>query len=263
MRLFWELVRLSFRRQLAYRAAAWAGLMTNVFFGLLRAVVMIALYGARDEVAGLSLQDAITYTGLTQAVIAYLMIFGWYEVMDSVSSGEVAADLLRPLDYFRFWLAIDLGRAVVHLLLRGVTIMLIYALFVDLSLPQSGGQWLALAVSLFLSWLVGFAWRFLVNLAAFWSPNARGIGRFAFGIVWVLSGFYMPLRLYPDWFIAIAQATPFPAMVNTPIEVFLGLLDGPALLLALLRQLAWAVILIALSHLILSLGVRRLVIQGG
>ncbi len=263
MRLFWEITRLALRRQLTYRAAAWAGLATNIFFGLLRALVMIALYGARDQVAGMTLQDAITYTGLTQAVIAYLMIFGWYDVMDSVHSGEVASDLLRPLGYIRFWLAVDLGRALVNLVLRGVTIMLAYALFVDITYPSSAGHWLALALAIALSWLVSFAWRFLVNLAAFWSPNARGIGRFAFGIVWVLSGFYMPLRLYPEWFQAICQATPFPALVNTPVEVYLGLLEGPALLLALLHQAAWAAALLALAHFGLSRGVRRLVIQGG
>lgn len=35
MRLFWEIVALAIRRQLTYRAAIWAGLATNVFFGLL------------------------------------------------------------------------------------------------------------------------------------------------------------------------------------------------------------------------------------
>lgn len=263
MRLFWEITRLAFRRQLTYRAAAWAGLATNIFFGLLRALVMIALFGARDQVAGMTLQDAVTYTGLTQAVIAYLSIFGWYDVMDSVHSGEISADLLRPLGYIRFWLAVDLGRAAVNLLLRGVTIMLIYALFIDLSLPGSPARWLALGPAIFLSWLVSFGWRFLVNLAAFWTPNARGVGRFAFGMVWVLSGFYMPLRLYPAWFQAICQATPFPALVNTPVEVFLGLLEGQALWMALLHQAAWTAALLAVAHLILNQGVRRLVIQGG
>ncbi|MBI1882181.1 MAG: ABC transporter permease, partial [Chloroflexi bacterium] len=93
MRLFWELTKLAFQRQLTYRVANLAGLVTNIFFGLLRAAVLVALYGARDEVAGLSVQAAVTYTGLGQAVIAYLSIFGWYEVMNSVYSGEVAADL--------------------------------------------------------------------------------------------------------------------------------------------------------------------------
>jgi ABC-2 type transport system permease protein len=263
MQPFWEIVRLSLRRQLTYRAAIWAGLATNVFFGLLRAAVLIALYGARDTLAGMSLQDAVTYSGLAQSVIAYLSIFGWYDVMDSVYTGEVSADLLRPMGYLRFWLAVDLGRALVSLLLRGVPIMLLYALVVRITVPTSAGQWILLALVIALSWLVSFAWRFLVNLAAFWTPNARGVGRLAFFTVTVLSGFYMPLRFYPAWFVALCRATPFPALVNTPVEVYLGLLDGPAIAWALLHQVAWAVVLFGLAQAVLSRGVRRLVVQGG
>ena len=241
----------------------WAGLATNIFFGLLRAMIMIALYDARTEVAGVTLQDAITYTAFSQAVIAYLSIFGWWDVMDSVNSGEIAADMLRPMSYLRFWMAADLGRALVNLLLRGATIIGIYALFVDLSLPQNIWQWFALIPALFFSWLVSFGWRFLVNLAAFWTPNARGIGRVGFSLTWVLSGFYMPLRLYPEWFRSLCEWTPFPSMVNTPVEIFLGLLHGPELLGALLNQIIWCAILLAVAHLALNQGVRRLVIQGG
>jgi ABC-2 type transport system permease protein len=263
MRLFWELVQLSFRRQLTYRAAALAGLATNFFFGLLRAFVLIDLYGTRREVAGISLDGAITYTGLTQAVIAFLSLFSWYEVMRSVYSGEIGSDLLKPMSYFVFWLAQDLGRAIAGLLTRGGTIMVAYALTFGVTLPQDGGQWLALAMALGLSWLVSFAWRFLVNLAAFWTPNAFGVVRFGFILSWFLSGFFMPLRFFPDWFVRLAYLTPFPHTVNTIVEVYLGMLTGPALIQALLGQLLWAAVLVAAGQLVLRAGVRQLVIQGG
>lgn len=263
LRLSWELTRRSFQRQMTYRAATLAGLATNFFFGLLRVAVMVALYGVRTEVAGIDLQAAITYTGLAQAVIAYLSIFGWYDLMRSVSSGEVAADLLKPLSYFRYWLAVDLGRALVAFLLRGVTIMVVYAFFFDITVPQSIVQWAALVFSLILGWQLSFAWRFLVNLTAFWSPNALGIGRFAFGLAWVLSGFFMPLRFFPNWAQTLCHLTPFPSMVNTPIEIYLGLLDEWAMLRVLLIQLAWILVMVWVCHIVLRAGVRRLVIQGG
>jgi ABC-2 type transport system permease protein len=263
VRLFWQLCKLSFQRQLTYRAATLAGLLTNLFFGFLRAAVLVALYDARPEVAGISIQGAITYTGLTQAVIAYISIFGWYDLMRSVYSGEVATDLLKPVRYFTFWLAQDIGRAMTNLLLRGLTIMLIYAVVFDITLPASLGQWLALGLALILGLLVSFAWRFLVNLSAFWTPNAVGVGRFAFGLSWVMSGFLMPLRFYPDWFTSLCNFTPFPAMVNTVTEVYLGVLAGPALAQALLGQLAWFLVLMLICQMVLRAGVRHLVIQGG
>ena len=263
MRLIWELCKRSFQRHLTYRAAALAGLLTNLFFGLLRAAVIAAYYGARQEMSGVSLQGAITYTGLTQALIAYLTLFGWYPIMDSVASGEIASDLLKPLDYFSFWLSQDIGRALAGLVMRGLPLMLVYALVFDITYPETFIQWLALFLALILSMLISFGWRFLVNLAAFWTPNALGVGRFAYGLSWVLSGFFLPLRFHPDWFVRLAELTPFPAMLNTVVEIYLGVLSGPALLNAILGQLAWLAILILLGQLVLRAGVRRLVIQGG
>lgn len=263
MRLFFELAKRSLQRHLAYRSAALAGLATNFFFGLLRAAILLALYGEREVVAGMTTQDVITYTALTQAVIAYLSLFGWYDLMNSVHSGEIAADLLKPMSLFNFWMARDFGRAAAAVLWRGITIMLLYSLFFDLTVPQSAGQWLALWAAILLSWLVSFSWNFLINLAAFWTPNARGVGRFGFLVAWFLSGFLMPLRFFPSWLVQLAYLTPFPHMLNSVVEIYLGILQGKDLLLALLMQMVWAGLLIALVQLVLRTAVRRLVILGG
>ena len=263
MRLFWELVKLSFRLQLTYRAANLAGLATNFFFGLLRAAVLVALYGTSNEEAGLSLNDAVTWTGLTQGIIACLSFFGWWEVMQSVYSGDVGSDLLKPMNYFGFWLARDIGRGIASFFVRGLTMMLAYALVFDITLPRGVARWLAVAAALTLSMLISFSWRFLINLAAFWTPDARGVGRLAFAFSWFLSGFLMPLRFFPDWFVGLCHLTPFPSMINTVVEVYLGVLSGPELLQALGMQLVWIGLLFAAGQLVLRAGVRKLVIQGG
>ncbi len=120
-----------------------------------------------------------------------------------------------------------------------------------------------LAAAVILSWLVSFSWNFLINLAAFWIPNARGIGRFGFIVAWFLSGFLMPLRFFPEWVVRVANLTPFPHMVNTVVDVYLGDLAGRALLQGLLFQALWAAALIVLGQLVLRVAVRRLVILGG
>ena len=136
MRLFWELCKLSFQRQLAYRTSNFAGLLTNLFFGVLRAAILMAIYGQQKEVSGITLEGAITFTGLTQAIIAYLYLFGVNSaIMNSVYSSEVANDLLKPLNYYAFWLAKDFGGSVVNLLLRGGAIMAAYAAVFPITYP--------------------------------------------------------------------------------------------------------------------------------
>jgi ABC-2 type transport system permease protein len=263
MRLFIELTKRSFQRQLTYRAATFAGLATNFFFGMLRVAVMIALYGSRGDVNGLSLQDAITFTGLTQSLIGFLSLFGWYDMMNSIYTGAVASDLLKPMGYFNFWLAQDLGRALGQLILRGFPMMAAYAVLIGISFPHGIGQWAALIVALILAWLISFAWRFLLNLSGFWTPDARAVGRFGFVLLYFVTGFLMPLRFFPDWFVRLCDYTPFPHMVNTVVEVYLGVLSGPQLALELGKQAVWTILLVFICQLTLKAGVRRLVIQGG
>ena len=261
--LFWHLVKLSFKQQLAYRLALWAGLATNLFFGILRAVLLIALYGGRSDVNGLTMNGAVTYVGLTQAMIAYLTIFGSFDLMNSIITGAIGTDLLKPVSFFVYWVGRDFGKSLVNLLGRGVLFILVYSLFYPMVIPNRLEQWVYLVVSLILAWLVSFSWRFLVNLAAFWSPDSRGILRIGFTLSQFLSGFLMPLRLLPDWFTNLVRLTPFPSMVDTSVQIYLGTLTGSQMWDALLLQLFWFLALAGGSQLVLRAGVRRLVIQGG
>lgn len=240
-----------------------AGLATNFFFGILRVSVLLALLGPEETVAGYGRTDLYTYTALSQALIAYTTLFGWYDLMNSVYTGEVANDLLKPMGFFQFWLARDVGRAMVAFFLRGVTIMVIYSLFFEMVHPTSVEQWTAVAITLVLCLLVSFTFRFLLNLSAFWTPNARGIGRFGFVLCLFFSGFLMPLSFFPAWVQQLAYLTPFPYMLNVVVEIYLGKLTGAALLQTLLLQTLWALGLFLVGQWGLRTAVKRLVILGG
>jgi ABC-2 type transport system permease protein len=263
MRLFWEIFSRAFRRHLTYRASILAGLATNYLFGLFRIAILVALYGERESVAGVGVDGGVTYMVLIQAVIGYLSLFGWFDLMQSVYTGEVSGDLLKPLSLYTLWMARDLGRAAVQFIFRGVLIIALYAPFFDLTFPADPAQWLGLGLILVLGWAVSFSWRFLVNLAAFWSPNALGLARFLFVISWFLSGFLMPLRYYPDWLVEIANLTPFPYMMNVVMDAFIGVLSGSDLAAVVLIQVGWIAVLGLLGQAVLRAGVRRLVILGG
>lgn len=261
--MYWAIARLAFQRQLSYRAANLAGLATNGFFGILRAYVLLALFGARTVVAGYTVRDAVTFTALTQALLSLVSLFAWYDLMRTIRTGEVASDLARPMDFYGYWCAQDLGRAAAQLLLRGLPIMLLYALLFGIATPPTPAHWLALPISLLLAVLTSFSWRFLVNLAAFWTQDAVGVGRLASSLSLFLSGFLMPLAFFPNWLGTLMRLTPFPAMISTPVEVYLGQVTGADLWRALGYQLFWAAALYLVARLVLNTAVRKLVIQGG
>ena len=263
MNTFLCLILTSAKRQMAYRTAMWAGLATNLFFGILRAAVMYALYQGKPAVNGLSMAGAVTFVALTQAMIAFTSIFGSTDIMKTVYSGDISTELLRPMNFFGYWLARDLGGSLVNLAGRGIFFMAVFGLIYAVSLPNGAVGWLGFLISLGLGWLISYSWRFLVNLAAFWTPDAAGVGRGLFGLAQILSGFFIPLRLLPDWFSRFCAFTPFPFMVNTPVEIYLGILSGTELINAILWQAAWLVVLFLLAQVVYHAGIKRLTLQGG
>jgi ABC-2 type transport system permease protein len=264
VRPFWELAVSGFRRYSTYRAATLAGLFTNSVFGLLRAYVLLALLAARPLVGGYDASDAVTYVWLTQGLIMVTYIWGWDELARRIVSGDLVIDLGRPIDLQGAWLASDLGRALYHGLARGIAPFLFGELFFrNLRFPIGLAGWLGFGASLVLAVAVSFGARFIVNLAAFWLLDVRGIVNVA-GMFWTfLAGFVIPLSFLPEGLRQVVEALPFAAMIQVPIDVFLGKHQGLDLLSALAFQAAWALVLLAVGRLILAAGVRRLVVQGG
>jgi ABC-2 type transport system permease protein len=263
LRLDLEYAKRGYARYAAYPAAAIAGVFTNTVFGFMRAYVLLAVFAQRDLVGGYDAAGVVTYTWLTQGMLMLIFIWGWRELALRVRTGDISVDLIRPVDPLRAGLAFDLGRAVYHAVFRGIPPFLIGALFFPLTLPASPAVWVLFLVSVLLAVIVSFAVRWLYNTAAFWLMDDRGVMIISATAMALFSGAMIPVSFFPDWLAAIANATPFPSMLQTPVDIFVGRLAGAAALMALGIQLVWAVALLLVARLTFAAGVRRLVTQGG
>ncbi|MGQ0715924.1 MAG: ABC transporter permease [Pseudonocardiales bacterium] len=255
-----RLIRAGFRRYSTYWQAVLAGLATNVVFGFMRCAVLLTVFAGSAQVAGYDPSRTVTFVWIGQGLIAVVLIWGNTDFGERVRSGDVAVDLLRPLDLQAALLAEDLGRAGFALLTRFTVPLLVGLAFFDLTLPGSALRWTAFGLSVLLAILVSFAIRFLLNLAAFWLLDWRGLLSLYGAVSAVLAGLAIPIAFFPGWARAAIWATPFPAIIQAPIDIAIG--TGTVLLL-LAHQLAWAVALLAVGRLVLARAVRTLVIQGG
>jgi ABC-2 type transport system permease protein len=263
MRLYVEVAKRAFQQQLAYRTANLAGLATNAFWGALRSCLFLGLFQGREVAAGWDVHDAIDYVWLAQAMIMPVYFWNWWEVADTIRTGDVVSDLAKPFDYYAFWLSRDAGRAFYHTLFRWLPTMLLGVLLFGVRLPAEAGRWGCFLLSLALAVWLSFGLRFLYNLAAFWLLDQRGVGALVSITAIFLSGFLMPLNYFPDWARVVVTWLPFAGMLQAPIEVLLGKLTGVALASALALQAAWALLLLAADRLLLALAVRKVIIQGG
>ena len=264
MRTYLQLGAAGFRRYSTYRLAILAGVFTQSIFGFIRVSVMFAaIAAAGGELAGYDQQQASTYVWLGQALLAPMALFGWTELADKIKTGDIAIDLVRPVDVQLAWWAADFGRALFQLLTRGLAPLVIGAITVGIALPGSWTAYPLGAISVVLGVSLSFVLRFGVNLVAFWMIDIRGFIGLYFVVVAPFSGLYIPVHLFPDWLKTIAYATPFPSLLQFPIDVLSGRVLGVDALLVVAMQAGWLVLLIALTRLLMARAARKLVVQGG
>lgn len=247
-----------------YRAATFAGVFTNSVFGFLRAYVLLAVLEVRPGLGGYDARDAITYTFLTQGLLATVFGFNDSEIPTRIRSGDIVSDLYRPVDFQGYWLANDIGRAAFQLIFRGIPPVLIGALAFGIKLPGDLTTWVVFAVSIWLAVLIGFGVRFLSALTGFWLLDTRGVQQIVILTAMFFAGLAVPLGFFPGGLAEVVRWLPFAGMSQLPVDIYLGehrsIADAAAVLA---RQATWAIALIGVSRLVATRAFRKTVVQGG
>ena len=256
---------------LQYRAAALAGLWTQIFFGLVLVMVYEAFYRSTTAPQPMTLTEVVTYVWLGQALLAMLPWNADAELRAMVRSGAVAYELCRPVDLYSLWYVRAIALRTAPTLLRAVPLCLFATVVLplmglrELALtgPPSPAAGLAFAAALGCTLLLGCALTVLVNISLLWTVGGEGAAILLTSLTTFLSGMIVPLPLFPEWAQPIVQRLPFAGLVDLPFRLFTGHLPASAAPAVLLHQLLWAVALMLFGRWLLSRGLRRIVVQGG
>lgn len=265
IRIYAVLARAGFHRWATYRQATVAGAVTNTVFGFVRCYVLLAVAaGAGGVVAGYDGRQLAAYVWFGQGMLAVVMVWGWTELADRIRTGDVAVDLLRPVGPLSLYLATDLGRAGHAMLTRFAPQVLVGAVAFDVYLPARPATWPLYAASLLLAVITCYGCRYLVNAAGYWLLDIRGaLAAWVFSSG-LLGGMLFPLRFLPEpWWVALYLATPFPSIVQVPLDVLVERDPTGAQLKLVGVQACWAVLMLGAGVVVQRRAERKLVVQGG
>jgi ABC-2 type transport system permease protein len=260
-----------FQSLLQYRAAALSGFFTQCWWGSLKIAIYAAFYGhAGPHAAPLSLSQTVSYTWLSQGLLALSFLMGDPDVAAAVRSGAVAHDRLRPVDTYWFWFArgaaLTLGRALPRFLLM---VSLAAAALPLLGLAEWSLRAPALSEavwfvpSLVLGALLSSALVTLLSALIAWTGNERGVNSLGLALLLLFSGSELPLRLYPEWAQRFLHLQPLASLLDTPFRIYLGDLDGSARLFALALQAFWLLTIVLLGRASLERALGQLEVHGG
>jgi ABC-2 type transport system permease protein len=144
------------------------------------------------------------------------------------------------------------------LLTRTVPTLTVAALVMPLRLPGTLGGLALLGASLVLAAVVSFQLRFLFSAAAFWTPDYRSLFLLVFPVLWLASGFVVPVDFFPAGLRALVDLSPLIPLLMAPVRVATGAAGA-----ALATQVAWVALLWLGGRAVLALASRRLVVHGG
>ena len=259
------------RAMLQYRAAALAALTTQLFWGLLRLMILDGFYRGAPQASDFGTEHLAAYVWLGQALFALFPFAVDPVVAERVRGGAVAHELLRPLDLYVHWAAGVAGWRVGMTALRIVPMVLIAAVALpllgvrewSLSPPAGAAAAIGFAASITLGLLIGTAFTLVGQALLLRTVSAAGWNTLMPAVAWFCSGLLVPIPYLPDRVQAVLALLPFAGLMDTPFRIYTGHLAGAAAAQALLVQAAWVVALVAIGRRLVAAGVRKVTIQGG
>ncbi len=260
LRLYPQLLRTGFAEAVAYRAEflIW-------MFSTNMPLVMLAIWAAaaRSGPVGAYSQRgfAAYYLG---ALLVRLMTGAWvvWELTMEIRQGTLALRLLRPIHPLLQWSADNLAA----IPMRGIVAIPVVAILLYVGraeLSHDWFDWALLCLALLGAWLLYFLVQAIIGTFALRFESASSLFDAWLGFSNVLSGYLVPLDLFPSVVRKLALVLPFRFQLSFPVELMLGRWSRADALALLGAQWGYVALFFLATRLAWRSGLRHYAAYGG
>ena len=258
---------LKFKTGLQYRAAAIAGISTQIFFGLIYISVYIAFYESNPDTIPMPLNQLITYVWLGQSVFS--LVYMWYkdkEIINMIKTGNIAYELVRPQDLYLMWFSKIYGEKISKVVLRFLPVIIVALILpqpfkIDLSISLI--RFIVFICSLLLSSFLVTLITLFYHIIVLFTLDEKGVVNIFMVVSDILSGLVIPLVFFPEYMQKILKFLPFAYVSDFPFRLYVGnytVIEG---LNGIIIQIIWILILIIFGRILMKKALKKAVVQGG
>ncbi|MBI1777697.1 MAG: hypothetical protein HYR63_20345 [Proteobacteria bacterium] len=230
------------------------GLVLLIFQGIWQSTPLAELAGPGYDTEGL-----IWYVAVTEWIV-FATAYPYREVEADIRGGRIAQLASRPVPYLAAVAAEWAGASGFRLLaLGGFGFAATILMTGTVPIAWSAGP--GLLLSALLAMALAFLLQFAIGLVAVWMGTAAPVYWIAQKLFFVMGGLLLPLSIYPSTLGAIAEASPFAAMLYAPASLLLDA-GSAGLGQVLLGQGIWLALLAAGALAIEHRAIRRITREG-
>ncbi len=254
----------------AYRAlitAAWSIAFTyraqvvlymlSFVFPLIMLAIWLTVEEQTGPIGGFDRSGFISYYIAATVVFRFTNAFVVWRWDREIRTGDLSVRLLKPLDPFHHFFSQLLGWKLFDLMIILPLFIAITLLVPAVTYPLTPALLLAFSVSV----VVGIALDVLLGTAfgmlSFWTTQSRHFASLWHGIGQLLSGFVVPLALFPPDLRLFVHLLPFRSMVSLPIEILMGRLGWAEIAGGLLVGIIWMLVALLIYRVLWRHGLRR------
>ena len=249
-----SLLRVFFTLSLEYRGQVVIWILSGVL-PLVMMLVWLSLSEA-GPVQGYSSQDFISYYLMVIFIRRMCGVWIIWDLNRDIRLGNLSAQLLRPLDPVHLHLTRTFSRHPLQFMLIGPPLLLAaWLLGAHYAMPLSHLPLLLLAMLSAI--LTEFFVQMCIGSTAFWITQASSVMEVWFYTRALLSGWVVPIDLFPPLITNALQYLPFRYILSFPLEITLGRLTLAHIGFGLAVQYGWALFFFLLYRLLWSRGLRQ------
>lgn len=263
MRKYLDLSLIGIKEHTAYLNSVWATFLSKIVYLYMQFALWNALFSSNTgKSIPLSQDDTIRYIIIATIISTFMEcdVIDW--INGQIGSGDVANQLIRPVDYKAMIFSKHVGVSSIRLVLYAIPLAIAVTVFYNKPLICRE-QLIYGIISVLLAYMIRFLYSLIIGLMAFWLIVTWPLNMLLAAIYKLLSGSWIPTQIFPELLSKINMFLPFRAIYAIPVTIITTSMDRTDIMSAILVQLIWLIILFLLSELTWVVGKNKLIVQGG
>jgi ABC-2 type transport system permease protein len=254
LRAYPTLLKAYYARSIEYRGQLLIWILASIL-PLVMMLVWIQIADTQGPINGFSSIDFVEYYLMVTLFRRLTGAWIFWDVDGDIRHGTLSPLLLKPIHPLHHLLTRVLASKPIQIMIVLPPIvmasMLVGAHY-DLRPPTLGLAFLATAGALLIEFLV----QAIIGSFAFWISHAEAIADVWFWVRSLLSGWIIPLAMFPAALQALLVFLPFRYCLAFPIEIVLGELTPDQIGLGLALQFSWVAVFFVLFQFVWRRGLK-------